>query len=139
MRRRPSPALVIACLALLVSLSGTGIAAVNALPRGSVGPAQLQTGAVTSLKVRDNSLKLLDDRDEDEHVHGRLPGSLDQLPGRPARARRGRRHDDAGCGRLRAELVPARRQRRLDRRRRGHSPRSGWSYTVDAVCAKVAG
>lgn len=57
---RPSPSLVISCLALLVSLSGTGIAAVNALPRGSVGPAQLQTGAVNSLKVKDGALKLLD-------------------------------------------------------------------------------
>jgi hypothetical protein len=58
--RRPSPALVISCLALLVSLSGTGIAAVNALPRGSVGPAQLQTGAVNSLKVKDGALRLVD-------------------------------------------------------------------------------
>jgi hypothetical protein len=58
--RRPSPALVVACLALLVSLSGTGIAAVNALPRGSVGPAQLQTGAVSSIKVKDGALKLVD-------------------------------------------------------------------------------
>jgi len=58
--RRPSPALVVACLALLVSLSGTGIAAVNALPRGSVGPVQLQTGAVNSLKVKDGALRLLD-------------------------------------------------------------------------------
>ena len=60
MRHGPSPALVVSCLALLVSLSGTGIAAVNALPRGSVGPVQLQTGAVNSLKVKDSSLKLLD-------------------------------------------------------------------------------
>lgn len=57
---RPSPALVISCLALLVSLGGTGIAAVSALPRGSVGPAQLQTGAVNSLKVKDGALKLVD-------------------------------------------------------------------------------
>ncbi len=58
--RRPSPALAVSCLALLVSLSGTGIAAVNALPRGSVGTPQLQTGAVNSLKVRDGSLKVID-------------------------------------------------------------------------------
>ena len=62
MRRiaRPSPSLVISCLALLVSLGGTGIAAVNALPRGSVGPTQLQTGAVNSLKVKDGTLRLIE-------------------------------------------------------------------------------
>ena len=51
-RRRPSPALIVACIALLVALSGTGIAAVNALPRNSVGNAQLRNNSVTSLKVR---------------------------------------------------------------------------------------
>jgi len=56
---RPSPALVVACLALLVALSGTGYAAV-VLPRGSVGTPQLKTGAVTSIKVHDGALKLVD-------------------------------------------------------------------------------
>ena len=57
--RRPSPALVVACIALVVALGGTGYAAIK-LPRGSVGTAQLKTGAVTSGKVRDGTLKLLD-------------------------------------------------------------------------------
>src|SRR5687767_1196565 len=57
--RRPSPALVVASLALLVALSGTGYAAV-VLPRGSVGTVQLKNGAVTSPKVKDSSLTLLD-------------------------------------------------------------------------------
>jgi hypothetical protein len=57
--RRPSPALVVACLALLVALSGTSYAAV-VLPRGSVGTPQLKAGAVTSVKVKDGALKLLD-------------------------------------------------------------------------------
>ncbi|HZG35112.1 MAG TPA: hypothetical protein VEY87_04630, partial [Gaiellaceae bacterium] len=57
--RRPSPALVVACVALLVALSGTGYAAV-ALPRNSVGTPQLKDGAVTSLKVRNGSLVLAD-------------------------------------------------------------------------------
>ena len=35
--QRPSPAMVVACLALLVALSGTGIAAVSALAPNSVG------------------------------------------------------------------------------------------------------
>jgi hypothetical protein len=46
--RRPSPALVVACLALLVALGGTSVAAVNQLARNSVGPAQLRTGAVAN-------------------------------------------------------------------------------------------
>jgi hypothetical protein len=56
---RPSPALVISCLALLVALSGTGYAAV-AVPRGSVGTAQLKNSSVVSLKVKDGSLQLVD-------------------------------------------------------------------------------
>ena len=61
MRRlhRPSPALVVACLALIVALSGTSYAAV-VLPRGSVGTIQLKNGAVTSLKVKDGTMTLID-------------------------------------------------------------------------------
>lgn len=56
-RRRPSPAMVVACIALLVALGGTSIAAVNQLvPRNSVGSAQLQFGAVTRPKLRDNAV-----------------------------------------------------------------------------------
>ena len=55
--------MVIACIALGVALSGTGIAAVvAALPKNSVGTAQLQNGAVTSAKVRNGSLTRADFR-----------------------------------------------------------------------------
>jgi hypothetical protein len=53
---RPSPAMVVACLALLVALGGTSVAAVSQLARNSVGPAQLQTGAVTNPKIRNNAV-----------------------------------------------------------------------------------
>lgn len=68
--RRPSPAMVVACLALLVALGGTGIAAVDALAPNSVGSAQLKrgsvttpklaSGAVTSAKVQNGSLLAID-------------------------------------------------------------------------------
>ena len=55
--RRPSPALVVACAALLVALTGTGVAAVSQLvPRSSVGTAQLKSNAVVSSKVKNGSL-----------------------------------------------------------------------------------
>ena len=60
-RRRPSPATVIACLALLVALGGTGYAATQ-LPANSVGPAQLRANAVDSTKVQDRSLLAKDFR-----------------------------------------------------------------------------
>jgi hypothetical protein len=46
---------VIACIALMVALGGTGYAAVR-LPANSVGTAQLKSNAVTSLKVKNGSL-----------------------------------------------------------------------------------
>jgi hypothetical protein len=57
--RRPSPAMVVAGLALFVSLAGIGTAAV-VIPRNSVGTAQLKTGAVTSTKVANGSLLRVD-------------------------------------------------------------------------------
>lgn len=58
---KSSPALVVACVALLVSLTGTSIAAVEQLvPPNSVGKAQLKDGAVTSAKVKNKSLRRSD-------------------------------------------------------------------------------
>ncbi|MFM9124132.1 MAG: hypothetical protein ACKOSO_02975, partial [Actinomycetota bacterium] len=57
--RRPSPALVIALIALFFSLAGTGWA-VTQLPRNSVGTPQLKANAVTGPKVKDGSLSTAD-------------------------------------------------------------------------------
>ena len=59
LRHRPSPAIVIACVALLLALGGVSWAA-TALPRNSVGNAQLRNNAVTSKKVRNHSLLRVD-------------------------------------------------------------------------------
>jgi len=66
---RPSPALIVSIIALVVALAGTGYAA-SSLPRNSVGPGQIERGAVhnsdlasravTSSKVRDGSLLVKD-------------------------------------------------------------------------------
>ena len=54
--RRPSPALVVACAALLVALSGTGMAAATQLARNSVGTPQLKDGAVANAKIKNNAV-----------------------------------------------------------------------------------
>lgn len=57
--RPPSPPLVVACLALFISLSGTSLADIaQVIPRGSVGTPQLKNGAVTSAKIRNNAVTL---------------------------------------------------------------------------------
>ena len=58
--RKPSPALAVACLALFVAGTGTGVAVTSALPANSVGTAQLKNGAVNSSKVKDHSLMAAD-------------------------------------------------------------------------------
>jgi hypothetical protein len=58
--RPPSPALVVACFALAISLSGAAYAVSTALPRNSVGPLQLKANAVNSAKVKNASLRSAD-------------------------------------------------------------------------------
>jgi hypothetical protein len=54
--RRPSPAMVVACIALLVALGGTSIAAVSQVANNSVGTAQLKSNAVTTPKIKNNAV-----------------------------------------------------------------------------------
>jgi len=55
-RLRPTPAMVVACIALTVALGGTSVAAINALPRNSVGAKQLKKNAVTNPKIKANAV-----------------------------------------------------------------------------------
>jgi hypothetical protein len=62
LRRSPSPAMVVACIALIVALGGTGYAAII-LPANSVGTKQLKRNAVVSKKVKNNSITGADVRE----------------------------------------------------------------------------
>jgi hypothetical protein len=55
LRRRPSAALIVSCVALFVSLGGASYAAV-AIPNNSVGAAQLKKNAVTNTKLDNNAV-----------------------------------------------------------------------------------
>jgi cysteine-rich repeat protein len=82
---RPSPALVVAMIALFVALGGTGYA-VTQLSKNSVGREQLQKGAVTtpkldkgavtSAKVKDGSIVVKDLKRETQ-------AKLEGPPGKP--------------------------------------------------------
>ena len=52
---RPSPAMVVALLALFISLGGSAFAAFS-LPKNSVGTKQLKNGAVTGAKLNNNAV-----------------------------------------------------------------------------------
>lgn len=53
--RRPSPALVVSLIALVVAMGGTSYAALK-LPTNSVGASQIKRNAVTGAKVKNQSL-----------------------------------------------------------------------------------
>jgi hypothetical protein len=58
-RLRPSPAMIVAIVALVLSLGGTSYAAI-VLPANSVGTTQLKKNAVVSSKVKNGSLTTSD-------------------------------------------------------------------------------
>jgi hypothetical protein len=73
--RRPSPALIVAIIALITALAGTAWAA-KSLPKASVGPRQLKSSAVTTGKIANNAVT------GDKVANGSLSGadiSLDKL------------------------------------------------------------
>lgn len=81
-RRRPSPSMAVALLALGIALGGTGYAAIT-LPSNSVGRKQLKRDAVTSVKVKDASLSAQD------FAAGQIPRGPKATAGpRATRARR---------------------------------------------------
>ena len=79
--RRPSPAMIVACLALLVALSGTGYA-VTKLPPDSVGRAQLRDNAVSNAKIADDAVT-------GEKVRNGTLLKRDFVPGQLSRGPRG--------------------------------------------------
>ena len=56
--KRPSASMVVASLALLIALGGTSVAAISALPNGSVTTAALHNGAVTTSKLANKAVTL---------------------------------------------------------------------------------
>ena len=83
---RPSPAMVVASIALLVALSGTSIAAVANVPLLSVGTPQLKSNAVISAKVKNRTLLAVDFK------QGQVPRGLAGRRGQPGhRVRQGHR------------------------------------------------
>jgi hypothetical protein len=55
LKRLPTPAMLVACIALAASLGGVSYAA-SVLPKNSVGTAQVQKSAVTASKLKKNAV-----------------------------------------------------------------------------------
>lgn len=98
---RPSAAMVVACIALLVALGGTSYATVLNVPRNSVGTPQLKRNAVKPAKLAPNAVR-------GAHV---LNGSLlaadfkaGQLPAGP-RGEKGEKGDSGPPGMSGHEIV----------------------------------
>jgi hypothetical protein len=81
-----SPAMVVACVALVVALGGVSYAA-GVLPKNSVGPTQLQKKAVTASKLRANSVDGAKVKDGSltatDFKAGQLPAGPKGDPGAP--------------------------------------------------------
>lgn len=84
-RRLPSPALVVASLALAVALGGTTYAA-TALPKNSVGAKQLKSGSVSSVKLAKGSVTSRQIKDHTIVAADLAKNAYPELPGKVASA-----------------------------------------------------
>ena len=79
--RRPSPAMVVACLALGVALGGTSYATVLNVPNNSVTTAKIRNDAVTAPKIKAGAVATSEVKNGSLLAVDFRPG---QLPGGPA-------------------------------------------------------
>ena len=84
-RRLPSPALVVASLALAVALGGTTYAA-TALPKNSVGAKQLKSGSVSAVKLAKDSVTSRQIKDHTIVAADLAKNAYPALPGKVASA-----------------------------------------------------
>jgi len=84
-RRLPSPALVVASLALAVALGGTTYAA-TALPKNSVGAKQLKSGSVGTVKLATGSVTSRQIKDHTIVAADLAKNAYPALPGKVASA-----------------------------------------------------
>ena len=75
--------MAVACLALLIALGGTSVAAVTAIPRNSVGTPQIRAQAVTGGKVKNGTIATADVRDGTLTAADFLAGQLPSGPQGP--------------------------------------------------------
>lgn len=105
--RRPSAAMVVACLALLVALGGTSYATVLNVPRNSVGPLQLKRNAVGPSKVAPNAIRTGHVLDGSLLTDDFKPGQIPQGPkgDKGAKGDKGEKGDKGSPGVSGYELV----------------------------------
>ena len=80
--RSPSPAMVVALLALFIALGGTSYAAAT-LARNSVGPAQLRSNSVGASEIRRNAVASTEIRDRSINLRDISTSTRTALRGAP--------------------------------------------------------
>jgi hypothetical protein len=76
---RPSPAMVVALVALVIAMAGTSYAAIE-LPANSVGTKQLKRGAVTRGKIKSNAIVASKVKDDSLTGADIVEASLGKVP-----------------------------------------------------------
>ena len=122
--RRPSPAMVVAFVALLVALGGTSYAAIR-LPANSVGTKQLKKSSVTTAKVKNGSLLSTDFK------RGQIPVGRQGPPGPAGPAGPAGARGAAGISSVTVRVGPEQSPRSTASCQAGERAVGGGGFTAD--------